>query len=445
MSRFLFLLRASPDVDHLAPLAWKVLEQGEHAVVLFERPYPVWEDYRLRFLATFPGFRVLTAPGIASRHYPTVLAARLRWRGQRLRRLLETSQIKAVIMDWGHGATPWSRLMEPLPRPWDSCFWRRTLRAPMARLRVLGDHLVPPFRAALIAAAHEAGLPVFCLPHGVQLRTNPKSAPRGRGPRGDPYDDGRRTFTACVFPSDLERQHQIDRFGLDPARAHVWGSLRFTPEWSRILRDICPPAQLPPCRAGQVRVVFFLPKWIRQVDAGGTLALLRALAVRPDVQVVVRGHARPGRADLPMTAPGELHQWPGVVLSHDDAPALIRAADVVIVVNSSIALEALLHGKPLIYAACLHGHRLVFDELGGCLRARTAAEVHGFLDAIAAGHLATPDPLEVAGVLRTVVYGGREPFDVLTHYHTEIRRRMSPSTSGAAGPASASAPPAAGR
>ncbi len=443
MGGFLFMLRASPDVDHLAPLAWKVLERGEPAVVVFERPYPVGEDYRLRFLATFPGFRLLEAPGIASHDYPTVLAARLRWRGRRLRRLLETWQIGAVIMDWGHGATPWSRLNAPLPRLWDGRFWWRALRGPMARLRVVGDYLVPPFRVALISAAREAGLPVFCLPHGVQLRTTPKAAPPGRGPHGRQYDDGRRAFAACVFPSELERQHQIERFGLDPARAHVWGSLRFTPEWSGILREICPPAQLPPCRDGQVRAVFFLPKWIRQVDAEGTFALLRALAARSDVQVVVRGHARPGRADLSMAASGELHPWPGVILSHDHAPALIRTADVVIVVNSSIALEALLQGKPLIYAAYLHGHRLVFDELGGCLRARAATEVHRFLDAIAAGRPPTLDPLAVDRILRTVVYGGREPFDVLTYYHTEIRRRMSTATRDASGPAPAAAPPAA--
>ncbi len=439
MSGFLFLLRAYPDVDHLAPVAWKVLEQGERVVVLFDRPYPAREDYRLRFLAEFPGFELLELPGIASRHYPAELAGRLRWRGRRLGRLLDTRQIGVVIVDWGHGATPWSRLREPLPRLWDRRFWRRALRGPMARLRVLGDEIVPRLRTTLLATARERGLPVFCLPHGVQVRTTLKGPPLGRGPDGGPYDDGRRVFSACVFPTELERQHQIQRFGLEPARTHVWGSVRFSPEWEVILRRICPPASLPPCRTHQVRVVFYLPQWTRRADAEGTFALIRSLAARSDVQLVLRAHARPGRADIVAPVSSALDHRADVVLTEAHAPALIAAADAVIVVNSSVALEALLQRKALIYPAYLHGNRLVFDELGGCLRANGPSDVHRFVDAIVAGVPPAVDPAEVDRVLRTVVYAGREPFDILAHYYTEIRRRMNTSGVGPLGGTSTSA------
>jgi hypothetical protein len=423
VSAFLFLLRAYPDVDHLVPLAWKVLDQGGRALAVFERPFPARQDYRLRFLARYPGFELLELSGIASPDYLRMMAGRLRWRGRRLRRLLETRQVGTVIVDWGGGTKDWSGLGERLPRLRDRHAWRRALQHPFVRFRLVADYIVPPFRAALISAARALGLPVFCLPHGVQVRITPKAPPRGRL-EDPPFEDGRRTFTACVFPSEHERQLQLRRIALDPALSHAWGSMRFSPEWAKILRDICPPAGLPPCREGQIRVVFILPQWIRRVDEEETLALLRSLAARLDVQLILRGHARPGRGDLPGAPAEELLARSNVVLTEAHAPALIGAADAVIVVNSSVSLEALLQGKPLIYPAYLHENRLVFDELGGCLRAAGPADVHRFLDAIAAGAPPAVDPAEVARVLRTVVYAGREPFDVLAHYYAEIRGRM---------------------
>jgi hypothetical protein len=314
----------------------------------------------------------------------------------------------------------------------------------MTRIRLLGDHVVPPFRAALIAAARERGLPVFCLPHGVQLRTNPDGARvLGRGPGGAPYDDGRRVFAACVFPAEHDRELQVRRFGLDPARAHVWGSLRFSPEWSGILQRICPPAELPARRGRQARVVFFLPKWHRRADEQATFDLLRTIGARSDVQLVLRTHARPGRSDLPAPVLADLRRRPDVILTQAHSPALIGAADAVLAVNSSVALDALLHGKPLIYAAYLHGNRLVFDELGGCLPARSPADVHRLLDAVVAGAPPAVSPAEVDRVLRTVVYGGREPFDVLGHYYREIRRRVAHPGGGPPGPVPTAAPTAA--
>jgi hypothetical protein len=444
VSASLFLLRAYPDVDHLVPLAWKMLEQGDHVVMLFERPFPARDDYRLQFLSRSPGFELVELPGIASPSYPAALAARLRWRGRRLHRLLEAWRIEAVVLDWGYAVKNWSRIEERLPRLADRRFWWRALQRPMTRIRLLGDHVVPPFRAALIAAARARGLPVFCLPHGVQLRMNPDgSRVLGRGPGGAPYDDGRRVFAACVFPAEYDREIQVRRFGLDPARAHVWGSLRFSSEWSHVLREICPPAQLPACREGQARVVFFLPKWHRRADEQGTFDLLRSIGARSDIQLVLRTHARPGRSDLPAPVLDDLRHRPDVILTQAHSPALIGAADAVIAVNSSIALDALLQRKPLIYAGYLHGNRLVFDELGGCLRAGSAAEVHRLLDAVAASAPPAVDAAEVDRVLRTVVYGGREPFDVLAHYYREIRRHVDHPRGDPPDPVPASAPTAA--
>jgi hypothetical protein len=166
-------------------------------------------------------------------------------------------------------------------------------------------------------------------------------------------------------------------------------------------------------------VIFMVPKWRNRVDAPAVVDLVRRLQSHPGVALAVKGHPRPadGSSD-PLRADPAI-DWSRIHdVSDVDSVALIAAADVVIDVGSSIGIEVVMHGKPLVNPFYLHAVRTLFDDIPGvCVRAASADEVMRCLDAHAAGAPARARPEAVAELLRRAVYGGRpEPYDVLSHY-----------------------------
>jgi hypothetical protein len=283
-------------------------------------------------------------------------------------------------------------------------------------------------RSKLIASALRLGLPVFALPHGVSTKLavdyHPKLTELMKQNAGElPFDD-RNCFTAWVFPAEFHRQLMIAQARMDPAVGQTWGSLRFCPEWMAVLDRILPPSGLPARAPGQLRVVFFLPKWGNRVDRPRTNNLLRMLAARTDLQLIVKTHPRPGVSELDPDTLADLAANPSVVMAGQaHSAALVRESDVTIDIGSGMAIDAALLRRYLIYPAFLHGNRLIFDEVQACVIPADEAETMAALDRMAAG---TEPPLSdevVAALARECVYGGREPFDVPAHYHERVQAR----------------------
>jgi hypothetical protein len=430
VSNFLFLFRAYPDVDHISPLVWKCLERGDRAFVLFDRAFPYERDYRIQFLRRYPGFRLLHLRGVESPSPAMRFASRLVWTASRLERLLRRHAIQTCIFEWGSGLGPRARgrsltaRLAQLPRAGPYSPWRRDVERLVART-------VKPLRNALILAAIRSDLPTFALPHGMRTIMNPALnayvADRMRRHGGEDPQEDQNCFTAYVLNTEALREHMVRYNRLDPRVAQTWGSLRFCPEWRRVVGEICPAAALPPRQPGHLRAVFFLPKWEHFVDEAGTFALLTGLADRPDLQLILKGHPRRGRTDLAHDRLAELARRANVVLAGEaHSSALIDASDVAIVLVSSLAIEALLQRKPVIHAAYLHPNEMVYDGYPGCVTARSQAELHAALDRIRRGTGPQLDDATVARVERDFVYGGRAPFDVPEFYYTRIQSYLYP-------------------
>jgi len=141
------------------------------------------------------------------------------------------------------------------------------------------------------------------------------------------------------------------------------------------------------------------------------------LGANDRVQLVVRGHLRAEAAAL---APDEraVLERGNVVLVTDDvsSASLIRACDVVVDIDSSIAFDAVLLGKPYVRPKYLQDASVttIWDELGG-------AHQTDSLDATVA--LLTADTLVPAERDRTfgqVVFGGGGA-EVLARYRDGLR------------------------
>jgi hypothetical protein len=400
MSRFLFLFGHEPDVDHLVPLAWKCLEKGDAVVAVFDKALPHRTDARFQFLGRYPRFEIRRLPGVESRTYRLSVASQLLWPRARVRSLLRRLEITACFFGWGTGLS---------------------LRGGSFR-----DALRRPLRRACIGAALDLNLPVFALPNGVDFVAPADESLEGRPRAAAPKEIVPRTdrdcFSAYVVNTERNREWAVRRYGQDPAVVQNWGSLRFCPEWRRILLEIAPRVTLPPRPPGQSRVLFFLPKWKRFVDQPQTVQVVRELAEREDVQLVIKTHPDRGMAQLASPLGKDLAARPNVVLAGDaSSPRLIEATDLTVLVYSSIAIEVLLQRKPLIDAAYLHPHQSTDYPYHGSRIAQGAADVHALVDRVTRGEPWAVDDAAFDAVGRDVVYGGREPFDVPEYYYARIR------------------------
>ncbi len=425
-STILFLLRAYPDVDHLAPLMWKCLEKGHRVLAVFWRPFPYETDYRIEFLTRYPGFDVFAPLGATSRWRLVRLAARFLWTRRRWVALLRRHQVAACCTDWGRSILP--------GRGWDRL--RKAARAAASgeslcecvglALRLLGP---APLRTSVLEAARALGLPTLCLPHGVLTIMKPDDSARSaarlrRAQAGlSPADlYGRNAFSAYVYPSESQRLLDIHRGMIRPAMTRTWGSLRYSAPWMRIVQEICPPWQGPSGTTGRVRLLVLVPKASPFVDGPGFASLVRSILDRGDVDVVLKPHPR-----VESEAGGEemrrLLGRPDVWLGTDaHTPALIDGTDAALLLGSGVSLELLIKRKPLIYPVYLHTNRLIFDDEGGCLRAADPTDIHRFLDGLARGEPSPVPQAEIDRVIEMLVYGGRPPFDVPEHYYTQIQQ-----------------------
>ena len=102
------------------------------------------------------------------------------------------------------------------------------------------------------------------------------------------------------------------------------------------------------------------------------------------------------------------------------APALLEWADCVINFGSSIGIEALLQGKPLIAPSYLHGTVRSTRPRGAALAATTDDEILQQLRQIGGGEWQDSTAQGREALFREIIYGGEGPHDVLESYYGKI-------------------------
>jgi len=222
-------------------------------------------------------------------------------------------------------------------------------------------------------AAKELEIPTVALPHGHSTKTTiirSRHVQERSAANGDllPFAD-RDSFAAYVFCSGYHRDAIVKNSDMSATNTVVWGSPRFNDAWVPQLYAQAPSVTLPALTSGALRrVLFFVPKWQNLVDRTATMQLIAGLGADNRLQLVVRGHLRAEAAALAPEERAVLERG-NVVLIADDASStsLIKACDVVVDVDSSIAFDAVLLGKPYVRPRYLQDSlvKTIWDELGG--------------------------------------------------------------------------------
>jgi len=425
MGRTLFILRTFNDIDHIAPVIWKFIRKGENPVVLFHSSYNYKKDYRIQFLQREGELEIHQMPDTEyERYVPGPGAAKPRSLHEKVRakwyvrirnnqsllaRSLFGELYRRIYFDCSR-EMDWLRQKEILAAVFE---WN----SPRGRGEIL---------ERFFYASKGLGIPTFSIPHGcnIYLNSDIHQAYRRRMAKGHlPSLADRNEFDYYVVQSRFHLEHNV-RFGLDRSRIQAWGSTRFYPEWQQINLVICNEFQPQKNAGDHLKVVFMLPHWNYNVSKPLTLNLLDELSKMPWVHLVVKDHTRGSVGLLPVEYQEKYGAMDNVEVNVGaHSPALIRWSDVVINFGSSIGLEALLQGKALIYPGYLHSNWTIFDETRAALLADNSNEVIEYLETLRKGTKIDIAAASIEAIFRSILYGGREPFDVLEYYYDQINTK----------------------
>lgn len=340
MKKFLFLINYYNDVDHTAPLMNELLRRGHTVSVICLTQYSIRDDLRIRRLSNHQRFHV----------HPFVLLPRNFGKSNR-----ETGPISFHK----------KLFREALFNFLFATFFLRLYGYDVV-IFTWGRPRAKGFQRQIFKATKLLAIPTFCLPHGQNIYINYDVNQQlrdlySRTGRWPDFSD-RNEFTGYVVQSERHRLQHVD-WGMDSEKVFAWGSLRFDPPWvtENVKNFAVSDAPTKLDSPEKLGVVFFLPHWRYNVDETATLALIKLILEEIDVHLVIKGHTRGDRLTNEMLL--QLKPFTNIDLdsSHESTP-LIDWADAIINFGSSIALEAIVRRRPVIFPSYLHTNRTIFDN-----------------------------------------------------------------------------------
>jgi len=340
MKHFLFLINYYNDVDHTASLITEMLDNGHAVSLLCLTQYSIQNDIRIRKLLESKRFRIhkfFLLPrnaGASNQNTGAVSFHKKVFREVVFNLLFATlflnrCCIDVVIFTWG-------------------------------RPRAKG------FQRQLFKAAKLLSIPTVCIPHGQNIYINYDVNKQLRKQYNElgrwPDFSERNEFSAYVVQSERHRQQHID-WGMAPDKICSWGSLRFDPLWISVNSELYAPCE-PHVSSDADRmlsIVFFLPHWRYNVDESLSAELIKLVLDQVQCQFIVKGHTRGDRLTKDMLK--ILESYDNIDLdSQKESTPLIDWSDVVINFGSSIAIEAIVKRKYVIYPSYLHSNETIFDD-----------------------------------------------------------------------------------
>lgn len=399
--RPVFFLRHFNDIDHIAPVMWHCLEQGDRVqAVLLNTDYPADDDPRLQFLTRYERFHLNSAASVLGIPWAGGLFGLGQPSGT-----TPTNQVAHYIRRFAQetGITRWRAAATLRERDITVCIFEWGSPGKVSH-REFFD------------AANACGFPTLCLPHGLNIYLNEDITPG----RADAFEQGRQTlksrngYDAYVTQSEYDRE-QEEKLGVDPTIHHVLGSTRYYPEWQSINEDFYDLHEPAGPDGSRITVVFMLPHWDYYVDKQTTLDLIGELAAHESVYLVVKEHTR--GYGLPQSLDDRLVQRDDAeILANVASVALIKWSDAIINFGSSIGIEALQQDKYHVNPAYLHSNRTIFDETGVGHQPASNTETVSVVEDIHEDNADPPSEENKRTLYRKVIYGGKEEHNVLAAY-----------------------------
>ena len=417
---YLFFVRHFNDIDHIAPVVWK-MKKDKHPVAVYciNPRYDIHNDYRLQFLKSL-GVTV---------DYLHVAFDRPRGAfGKFMYAIMQKSYALQKPHEFVVGEPPGFliRLYRQVSWRLKSKFnvimhkiyygrgWERSILEQTGAQVICFDHIKPKHYMvdAFLKASRAMSIPSLALPHGVYLYTNqmtkPKAIDSRRLAKFERYD-------YIIATNELRKQILVGS-GIAAEKIIVLGSARYCAEWLAQNQKILPDTNnFKPPNSTKLKVVLMPSKPQARVDVDRLFKTCALLADLDGIEAMIKPHTR---------APGAKNLFHGVPLpdvSHVLTAELCEWADVLLNVGSSVITEALMKGKPALYLKYLHENTTLFEELGSCWTINNEDELKKALLSLQDDKNNIPYSEEsVAAFVSDIVHGGDADSDVLGRYEEFI-------------------------
>jgi hypothetical protein len=208
----------------------------------------------------------------------------------------------------------------------------------------------------------------------------------------------------------------ISQSGVNREKIFVLGSTRYCNEWTTQNKKILPRTMKSNGNnAGKLKVVFMTTRPHYRIHVEKMLRTFDILGNLDDIQVVVKPHTRTGK---------EAEMYKGLPLANVadiSSVELSEWADVMLVVGSSIIIEALTRRNPALYLKYLHENTTEYEDFEACWIIHDEEELREALLSLRDKRGRVPYTDEnVNRWLAEVVYGGQNERDVLRDYEEFI-------------------------
>ena len=417
---YLFFVRAFNDVDHLTPILWKMSRDNYPVAVYCISPeYDIQNDYRLDFLKDI-GVKVDYVYNNFDQDLG-ILHRAMRFLFQKsyaLQRRLEVNS-RSLFSIFSNSLRVLARiagtqLYKLTRKKFYNLVWARNILE-QTGAQVLCFDWVRPKRfviEVLLRAAKEKSIPTLALPHGAYLYTNDFVK---INMTKDKFREKYNHYDRVVVQNSLFKQ-AMEKSGVEKEKIVVLGSARYCNEWTEQYKKILPRVM----NSGdekpeKLKVVFMTTRSRYRVRVDRTVKTFNMLSELNEIDVLVKPHTRTGE-DV-----GMYKNLPRANVSYVSSVELCEWADVILVVGSSIVVEALKLNKPVLYLKYLHENTMEYEEFGACWTIHDDNELRDALFSLKSTRTQVPySDEDVKRWLSEIIYGGRSERDVLKDYEEFI-------------------------
>lgn len=417
MIRPLFVLRTYNDIDHIAPVIWKFLQEGSKPIIIFNSSYNFHLDKRIQFLQKNNNVKIVK---MVDRVYE-----------ERVIHL--GSNKKPGLIDWFK-----SKIYNQFRKPelFVGKIYRSLYFDCTKEYNFLKDHNIsliifewgnPEMKGEvferIFTAAKGLGIPVCSLPHGLNIYLNSdihenyiKKIKKGVLPNFKPWNK----YDNIIVQSHFHAEH-MKRFGIEASKLHVWGSTRFSPEWQKVNYGMYDKFISKKNSKNRIKLVFMLPHWIYNVKKNETIDLVYEISKLKNIHLVIKDHTRGDTGEFPIHERNILNNMENVEFEKDaSSTSLIKWCDLVINFGSSIGLEAIYQKKNVIYPKYLHTNKTIHDITKTTHNADCSEDVFRYISDFSENKLTKISEDEIKYLFKGVVYGSKEPHDILSNYYESL-------------------------
>jgi hypothetical protein len=267
---------------------------------------------------------------------------------------------------------------------------------------------------AFLKASKQMSIPSLALPHGFQLYTNEvtelDATDAKRSAKFNRFD--------YIIATNKLRKDILVKSGVAEDKISVLGSARYCSAWMEQNSKILPKTGAKSSRSSEKLKVVLMPCNPHFLDMERMFASCRLIAELSGIEAVIKPHPRARKR----TRKGDqFGNYPLPDVSYMLTAELCEWADVLVVVGSSVIMEALMQGKPALYLKYLHAYTTLFEELNACWTIHNEQEFKQALMSLKADKTSIPySEANVAKFVSEVVQGGDDSRDVLNTYEQFI-------------------------